>query len=81
MQKEIELLVLAVQQEQARETQLLNSILSTISTRGVARQQMTQGIASALADSEKSETEDASKRAIMANEIENVIHMMRNKIA
>ena len=45
MQKEIEMLIMAIHQEQRREKKLLDGVLEAIAAGGAARRNMTQQIA------------------------------------
>jgi hypothetical protein len=81
MQSEIELLIMAIHQEQARETKLLDSILASISEREASRKKMTQDIVIALDEATEGSKQDENKRRMLAGEIENVITMMRKNAA
>ncbi|MEM6499379.1 MAG: hypothetical protein AAGB04_11815 [Pseudomonadota bacterium] len=81
MQKEIEMLMMAIHQEQAREKKLLDGVLEAISTAGYARKQMAEQIAQALAESTEAEAQDMARRQNLANDIEDVIVSLRNVAA
>lgn len=80
MQKEIEMLIMAIHQEQKRENKLLDTILEAVATAGMARKKMAEQIAEALAEANETEVQDVTRRQNLANEIEDAIASLR-KIA
>lgn len=81
MQKEIEMLLMALHQEQNREKKLLDSILEAIAAGGAARKRMTDQIAEALAEANQTEVEDIARRESLANDIEDAIVSLRKLAA
>lgn len=77
MQREIELLMLALQERHQREVALLERIMSSISKGNEARNEMVAGISAALAEHETSSEQDRNLRHELVGEIENVIHYIR----
>jgi hypothetical protein len=81
MQREIELLMLALQQRHQREVALLERIMSSISKGNEAHNEMVGGISAALAEHEASSEQDRNLRHELEGEIENVIHYIRKDTA
>ena len=81
MQKEIEMLIMAIHQEQRREKKLLDGVLEAIAAGGAARRNMTQQIAQALAEANETEARDVASRESLAQDIENAIVSLRKMAA
>lgn len=81
MQKEIEMLIMAIHQEQRREKKLLDGVLEAISAGGAARRYMTQQIAQALAEANETEARDVASRESLAQDIESAIVSLRKMAA
>jgi len=77
MQREIELLMLALQQRHQSEVALLERIMSSISKGNEARNEMVAGISAALAEHETGSEQDRNLRQELVGEIENVMHYIR----
>ena len=81
MQKEIEMLIMAIHQEQRREKKLLDGVLEAIAAGGAARRNMTQQIAQALAEANETEARDVASRESLAQDIESAIVSLRKMAA
>ncbi len=81
MQREAELLMLAVQQRHNRETVFLEQVMVSIARASDAQNEMIAGIVTALEEHKRGVTADEQKRAELEGEIENVIHYMRKDTA
>ena len=81
MQREIELLMLAMQQRHQREAALMERIMSSIARSSNAHNEMIAGISAALSEHEVGSTEDRATRHELEGEIENVIHYIRKDAA
>lgn len=81
MQREAELLMLAVQQRHQRETAFLERVMVSIAKASAAQNEMIVGIATALEEHDRAATQDDQKRVGLEGEIENVIHYIRKDMA
>ena len=79
MQREIELLLLAMKQRQERQAAFLESVMTSIAKASDAQSEMIAGIAAAVQDHERATGEDDRGRAALEGEIKNVIHYIRTK--
>ena len=81
MQREIELVMLAMQQRQRREAARLEPIMTSIAKSSEAHNEMVTGISAALAEHESTSNQDRNLRHELEGEIENVIHYIRKDTA
>jgi hypothetical protein len=77
MQREIELLMLAMQQRHQREAALLERIMSSIAKGNEAHTEMVAGISAAIAEHETTSQQDQNLRQELEGEIANVIQYIR----
>ena len=81
MQREIELLMLALQERDQRETALLERIRSSIADGHEAPNEAVAGISTALAERETRSEQGRRPRHELEGEIENVMHYIRKDTA
>jgi len=81
MQREAELLMLAVQQRHQRETAFLERVMVSIAKASEAQNEMIGDIATALEEHKRAATQDDQKRVGLEGEIENVIHYIRKDMS
>jgi hypothetical protein len=81
MQREIELLMMAMEQRHQREVALLERIMSSIAKDNEAHNQTAAGISEALAEHETTSQQNSKLRRELEGEIESVIHYIRKDTA
>jgi hypothetical protein len=74
VQREVELLMLAMQQHHQRQADLIERIMSSISKSNEAHMPMVAGISAALAGHETSSEQDRNLRHELEGEIETINH-------